>query len=160
MILSYDTLTLIHLKDSFQTNTLAWDLWFFLERWRFIQGLITVDLISSYGQIPNIGHLKLQGLVHFWNYLSLSFLRGPWHEYAQNDRVMIIHLPTVLCQRSNNYRANANSESLCIIIALWILGLCFLFNFNLATMIVTDTQTKSGDQPLNPVLPNILIRII
>ena len=30
---------------------------FFLERWRFIQGLITVDLISSYGQIPNIGHL-------------------------------------------------------------------------------------------------------
>ena len=57
VILSYDTLTLIHLKDSFQTNTLAWDLWYFLERWRFIQGLITVDLISSYGQIPNIGHL-------------------------------------------------------------------------------------------------------
>ena len=29
VILSYDTLTLIHLKDSFQTNTLAGDLWFF-----------------------------------------------------------------------------------------------------------------------------------
>ena len=41
-------------------------------------------------------------------------LRGRWHECALNDRMLIIHLPTVLCHCSGDYCANTNVSRIII----------------------------------------------